>query len=76
MKAIIKMAAGTISLPVEYVEQQTCISTVFKNVPFGAVSVPDLVLAKQSDVVTGWYKSTNGYSIDVKNEVIEWKEEE
>ena len=77
-----KATAGDviISLPVEYLDQQTAISSVFDNVPIDSVDMDALIEANRHGV--SWYYKVMWVSgedrkvlhISVPTELITWEE--
>ena len=67
-----------ISLPVEYLDQQTAISSVFDNVPIDSVDMDALIEANRHGV--SWYykwdigEDRKALHISVPTESIEWEE--
>lgn len=67
-----------ISLPVEYLEQQTSISSVFDNVPIESVDMDALIDANKSGV--NWYykwvigEDRKALHISVPTNLIKWEE--
>ena len=77
--AKVNVGEVTISLPVNYLDQQTAISSVFDNVPVDAVDVDTLIEANKAGVVW-YYKFVIGEDrkvlhISVPTELIKWEEE-
>ena len=73
-----KVNAGDvlISLPVEYLDQQTAISSVFENVPIDSVDVSALIEANRT-IGVSWYKRYEDRQvlhISVPTELIKWEE--
>ena len=67
-----------ISLPVEYLDQQTAISSVFDNVPIDSVDIGALIEANRYGV-SWYYKWVIGEDrkvlhISIPNELITWEE--
>ena len=81
MKAAkVNVGEVVISLPVNYLDQQTAISSVFDNVPVDAVDVDALIEANRTLGVVWYYKSVIGEDrkvlhIGVPTELIKWEEE-
>ena len=68
-----------ISLPVEYLDQQAAISSVFDNVPEGAVDVDALIEANRTIGVAWYYRRNYGEDhrvlhITIPTEKITWEE--
>lgn len=67
------------SLPVEYLEQQTAISSVFENVPIDSVDVSALIEANRT-IGVSWYKKyvigedRQVLHISVPTELIKWED--
>ena len=74
MKATINMAGRAVEIPAEYVDQQTCRTTIFRGVPFELIGVEALIKANGNGQVEGWFKTTDGYKIEVLTETISWDE--
>lgn len=74
-----KVNAGDvlISLPVEYLDQQTAISSVFENVPIDSVDVSALIEANRT-IGVSWYKKyvmdRQVLHVSVPTELIKWEE--
>lgn len=67
-----------ISLPVEYLDQQTAISSVFNNVPIDSVDMGALIEANRHGV-SWYYRDVIGEDrkvlhISVPTELITWEE--
>lgn len=79
MKAKVNVGDVIIELPVEYLDQQTAISSVFTNVPIESVDVSALIEANRTIGVT-WYQKwiigedRKALHISVPTEKIEWGE--
>lgn len=79
MKAKVNLGDVLISLPVEYLEQQTMISSVFDNVPIDSVDVSALIEANRTSGVTWYQKYVIGEDrralyISVPTELIKWED--
>lgn len=67
-----------VSLPVEYLDQQTCSSSVFDNVPIESVDLDALIEANRT-IGVSWYKKyvigedRQGLHIAIPTELIEWE---
>ena len=78
MKAKVNVGDVLISLPVEYLNQQTCISSVFENVPIDSVDISALIEANRHGV--NWYQKCvigedrQALHISVPTELIKWEE--
>lgn len=80
MKAQVNVGDVIIDLPVEYLEQQTAVSSVFDNVPMDNVEVSALIEANRTMGVTWYQKSVIGEDrkvlhISIPTDLIEWVEE-
>lgn len=79
MKAKVNVGDVIISIPVEYLDQQTAINSVFENVPIDSVDVSALIEANRTLGVS-WYKKfvigedRQALHISVPTELIEWEE--
>lgn len=79
MKAKVNVGDVIIGLPVEYLEQQTCSSSVFENVPIESVDVSALIEANRTIGVT-WYQKwiigedRKALHISVPTDLIKWEE--
>lgn len=79
MKAKAIVGDVIIGLPVEYLDQQTAISSVFENVPIDSVDVSALIEANRTLGVS-WYKKyvigedRQALHISVPTELIEWED--
>lgn len=79
MKAKVKVGDVLISVPVEYLDQQTCSSSVFENVPIESVDVSALIEANRTCGVS-WYKKyvigedRQALHISVPTELIKWED--
>lgn len=73
--AKIKVGDVIVRIPAEYLEQQTCVSSVFENVPAEMVKKDDLIEANKTSGLT-WYLVNVGGSlhISVPTDLIEWEE--
>jgi len=71
-----KVNAGDvlISLPVEYLDQQTAISSVFENVPIDSVDVSALIEANKHGIAWYYTNERNALHISVPTELIKWEE--
>ena len=71
-----KVNAGDvlISLPVEYMEQQTSISSVFEDVPAEMVDRDALIEANKHGVAWDYMNEHKVLHISVPNELIKWEE--
>jgi len=63
-----------ISLPVEYLEQQTSISSVFENVPAENVDRDALIEANKHGVAWYYTNERKVLHISVPTELIKWEE--
>ena len=70
-----KVGDVIVSIPAEYLEQQTCVSSVFENVPADKVDRDALIEANKTIGVT-WYllKGNEVLHISVPTELIKWEE--
>lgn len=79
MKAKIELGDIIVSLPVEYLDQQTAISSVFDNVPIDSMDVSALIEANRT-IGVSWYKKyvigedRQVLHISVPTELIKWEE--
>jgi len=79
MKAKVNVGDVIVALPVEYLDQQTCSSSVFENVPIESVDVSALIEANRTVGVT-WYQKwiigedRKALHISVPTELIKWEE--
>ena len=62
-----------INLPVEYLEQQTSISSVFENVPAEMVDRDALIEANKHGVAWYYMNERKVLHISVPNELIQWE---
>lgn len=79
MKAKVSMGDVLINLPVEFLDQQTCSSSVFDNVPLDMVDVSALIEANRTNGVTWYQKMVIGEDrkvlhISLPTELIEWED--
>jgi hypothetical protein len=63
-----------ISLPVECLEQQTAISSVFDNVPIDSVGQDELIEANKEGVSWFYKNGRTALQISVPTELIKWEE--
>ena len=63
-----------VSIPGEYLEQQTCTSSVFERVPAERVDLEALVEANRKSGVN-WYKVGDRLHISVPTKLIKWEGE-
>lgn len=63
-----------ISLPVECLEQQTCCTSVFDNVPIDSVGQDELIEANKAGVNWFYKNGRTALQISVPTELIEWEE--
>lgn len=70
-----KVNAGDvlISLPVEYLDQQTAISSVFENVPIDSVDVSALIEANKHGIAWYYTNERKVLHISVPTELIKWE---
>lgn len=79
MRAKVNVGDVIISLPVEYLNQQTAISSVFEGVPCESVDVSALIEANKTLGVT-WYhhlvvdEDRTALHIAVPTDLIEWED--
>lgn len=79
MKAKFNLGDVIVSLPVEYLDQQTAVSSVFENVPIDSVDVSALIEANRT-IGVNWYKKDVfdedrlALHISVPTELIEWED--
>lgn len=79
MKAKVNVGDVIISIPVEYLDQQTAINSAFDNVPIESVDVSALIEANRT-VGVSWYKKSvigedrQALHISVPTELIKWEE--
>ena len=79
MKAKAIVGDVIISLPVEYLDQQTCCNSVFENVPIESVDVSALIEANRT-IGVSWYKKyvigedRQALHVSVPTELIKWEE--
>jgi len=79
MKAKVNVGDVIISLPVEYLDQQTCSTSVFENVPIESVEVSALIEANRT-IGVAWYKKNvigedrQALHISVPTELIKWED--
>lgn len=79
MKAKVNVGDVIISIPVEYLDQQTAINSVFDNVPIDSVDVSALIEANRT-IGVSWYKKyvigedRQALHISVPTELIKWEE--
>ena len=65
------------SLPIEYLEQQTCSSSCFYDVPAEMVDKTALIAANGANKDIRWHTSgvkNEFYQIDVPTELIKWED--
>lgn len=62
-----------ISLPVEYLEQQTCDKSVFENVPVEMVGRDALIEVNKHGIAWYYTNERNTLHISVPNELIKWE---
>lgn len=74
MKATINMAGRAVEIPAEYVDQQTCRTTIFRGVPFEMFDIETLIKANGNGQVEGWFKTQEGYKVEVLTETINWED--
>ena len=79
MKAKVSMGDVLISLPVEFLDQQTCSSSVFDNVPLDMVDTSALIEANRTNGVTWYQKWVIGEDrkvlhISIPTELISWED--
>lgn len=80
MKAKFNLGDVIVALPVEYLDQQTAISSMFDNVPIDSVDVSALIEANRTCGVS-WYKKyvigedRQALHISVPTELIKWEGE-
>ena len=79
MKAKVNVGDVIISIPVEYLDQQTCSNSAFDNVPIGSVDVSALIEANRTSGVSWYKKNVIGEDrqvlhISVPTELIKWEE--
>ena len=79
MRAKVNVGDVIISLPVEYLNQQTAISSVFEGVPCESVDMSALIEANKTLGVT-WYhhyvvkEDRTALHIAVPTDLIEWED--
>lgn len=79
MKAKVNVGDVIISIPVEYLDQQTCSTSMFENVPIDSVDVSALIEANRT-IGVNWYKKNvigedrQALHISVPTELIKWEE--
>lgn len=79
MKAKVKKGDVIISLPMEFLDQQTAISSVFADVPLDSVDIPVLIEANRTIGVNWYYMPAiagegRTLHISIPTELIEWEE--
>lgn len=79
MKAKVNVGDVVMSLPVEYLDQQTAVSSVFENVPIDSVDVSALIEANRTIGVSWFKKYVSGEDrqalhVSVPTELIKWEE--
>lgn len=79
MKANVNFGDVIVVIPVEYLDQQTGISSVFENVPIDSVDVSALIEANRTIGVCWYKKNVIGEDrqvlhISVPTELIKWEE--
>ena len=74
MRATINTEKVVMSVPAEYVGQQTCSNTTFEHVPSELIDKEALILAHRHGIVNGWYSTSNGFNFEVPNDKIEWED--
>ena len=65
-----------VRIPGKYLEQQTCISSVFDGVPAEMIDQDALIEANGRDNHLTWYKNGDDFHVSVPTELIKWDEEE
>ena len=79
MKAKVNVGDVIVALSVEYLDQQTAVSSVFDNVPIDSVDVSALIEANRT-IGVSWYKKyvigedRQALHISVPTELIKWEE--
>ena len=79
MKAKVNVGNIAISLPVEYLSQQTAISSAFDNVPIDSVDMSALIEANRTLKVS-WYhqyvigEDRKALHITIPTELIKWED--
>lgn len=61
------------SLPVEYLDQQTALSSVFENVPIDSVDVSALIEANKHGIAWYYTNERKVLHISVPTELIKWE---
>lgn len=79
MKAKAIVGDVIIGLPVEYLDQQTCSSSVFDNVPTDMVDVNALIEANRTIGVAWYYRTVIGEDrrvlhISIPTDKLEWED--
>lgn len=62
-----------VRIPGEYLDQQTCTSSVFDNVPTDMVDMDTLIEANKTNKNLTWYKNGEHLHISVPTELIKWE---
>lgn len=79
MKAKVNLGDLIIELPVEYLDQQTCSSSVFDDVPTDMVDMDALIEANRTIGVSWYYHEAIGEGrkvlhVSVPTEFIKWED--
>ena len=62
-----------VRIPGEYLEQQTCMSSVFDNVPMEMIDQDALIEANRANKHLTWYRVGDNLHVSVPTELIEWE---
>lgn len=76
MKAIIQLGDCLINLPMSYLEQQTCSTTVFSGIPCISVDMNALILANKENRGVQWFKygiRKELLQVTIPTELIKWE---
>lgn len=79
MKARVNLGDLIIELPVEYLDQQTCSSSVFDNVPTDMVDMDALIEANRT-IGASWYyhemvgEDRKALHVSIPTEFIKWED--
>ena len=63
-----------VRIPGEYLDQQTCTSSVFDKVPAGMVDIAALIEANGTNKNLTWYRNGEHLHVSVPTELIKWEE--
>lgn len=77
MKARITLGDVIVSLPIEFLDQQTCCDSVFNNVPACMVDLVALIEANRENREIKWYRqgaNNDMLHITVPTDLIVWAE--